>query len=842
MRALFRTSLLAFVVLAGATPLGLAGDAPIEDGCGKSGAYTALWEVQGSGDTSPKNGQTLADARGVVTATFEAGTGGPAEPRGFYLQAHEPDCDAATSDGIFVHTGSSPKSAKPGDLVKLASAKVTEYGGPSWFVWEKTLTELTCYSGCTLTVLTPAYGIPAAHDLVPPPDPDLAAGYNEAREGMLVELDIEATVVAPLNGQNEFVVVRGAGQDRLGRESGDAGRGITVDGDGVAAAKCGRDGFGPIQTFDRVPLAPLERILGPLAYNFNAYKVQQDDERACVRIVRGDDSSYDPADDPAPGATADVLTLASLNAHNFFDTVNDPNKADDVLSRAAYDSKAKKLADAVCQETGLNRPLIVALQEVENADVLQKLTQAIYAQCTVEYDAHTAGAPDDRSIEVAFLVRTDRVSVESVTPRQACSAKDRRVDYEAGDAPPGVVCGPAAPYYLHQRPPLELVAGVTLAGSERKVHVFNNHFKSKLGSSSCEARDCTDWRVEEARHVDQLVDARLAEDARALVAVVGDLNDDYDSATLDELDKTSGVLTNVWDDKRGTSTGQGSLTRYGYIYQGVSQTLDHVLVSDALRDAPRITSPRHINADHPASRETEGSMFRVSDHDPMLVAFDLAPPNIPPTAAFTHECRVFDCAFDAGASSDPDGAIVSYAWRLGDGTVASGMTVSHTYPAAGEHAVELTVTDERGGESTLTKLVRVEGTVRAVAIGPVHQETAVRPGGKAWHALEVRNAGNVPDVFALTAAGASQGWSLSLSRTATPQLAPGESILVELEVDAPLAVAGESWGNVTATSAADASVTGAASTHTQIDPALPPSPREVCAALRSLPLGAPCVG
>lgn len=821
--------ILALVACVGASlPPGVASAPTGASQCGKSASYTAVWEVQGSGDTSPKNGQTLSDLRGVVTATFEAGTGGPAEPRGFYLQAHEADCDDATSDGIFVYTGSTSKSAKPGDLVKLAGAKVTEYGGPSWFRWEKTLTELTCHSGCTLTVLAPAYGIPAAQDLVPPADPGRAEAYHEAREGMLVEVAIEATVVAPLNGENEFVVVRGAREDRIGAESGATGRAITVDGDGVAAAKCGQNGLPSAKTFDRIPLAANGRILGPLAYNFNAYKVQQDDDRACVGVAEGDDASYDPAADPAPGATGNVLTIATFNAENFFDNVDDPNKADDVVSRAAYDRKAKKLADALCQRTGLNLPLVVALQEVENADVLRKLADATFAQCAASYDAHTAGAPDGRGIEVGYLTRADRVSVVSVEPRQGCSAKDRKVDYEAGDAPANVTCAPATPYYLQNRPTLELVVKITLAGSERTVHVFNNHFRSKLPGSSCETRDCTDWRVEEAKHVDKLVRERLAEDPQRLIVVLGDLNDGYDSAPLDELDKTRGSLTNLWDDKSGTSSGQGTMTRYGYIHAGVSQTLDHVLVSDALRDVLRVVSPRHFNADHPASRAMEETMYRVADHDPILVAFDLAPPNALPTAAFAHECRVFDCAFDASASSDPDGSLVAYAWSLGDGNVASGVTVSHTYAVAGEHVVSLTVTDDRGGQSTLTRRVHVEGIVRRAEVTPAFQEAGVRPGGTAWHAVEIRNAGNVPDAYSLAVHGEGAGWSLSLSAASTPTLAPGERVRVELEVRAPLELAGERWGNLTATSAADPATRAEAATLTRIDPTRLPSPREIC--------------
>jgi hypothetical protein len=70
-------------------------------------------------------------------------------------------------------------------------------------------------------------------------------------------------------------------------------------------------------------------------------------------------------------------------------------------------------------------------------------------------------------------------------------------------------------------------------------------------------------------------------------------------------------------------------------------------------------------------------------------------------------------AMSGASSSDPDGTIVSYAWNYGDGTVASGASVSKTYAAAGTYTVTLTVTDNGGATGTTSRAVIVNGHVRS---------------------------------------------------------------------------------------------------------------------------------
>jgi PKD repeat protein len=79
--------------------------------------------------------------------------------------------------------------------------------------------------------------------------------------------------------------------------------------------------------------------------------------------------------------------------------------------------------------------------------------------------------------------------------------------------------------------------------------------------------------------------------------------------------------------------------------------------------------------------------------------------NCPPVASFTESAETVLTAeviwFDASASYDLDGAIVSYFWDFSDGTNATGMKVSHAYSNDGIYTVTLTVTDNDGATDSV---------------------------------------------------------------------------------------------------------------------------------------------
>jgi alpha-tubulin suppressor-like RCC1 family protein/chitodextrinase len=76
-------------------------------------------------------------------------------------------------------------------------------------------------------------------------------------------------------------------------------------------------------------------------------------------------------------------------------------------------------------------------------------------------------------------------------------------------------------------------------------------------------------------------------------------------------------------------------------------------------------------------------------------AFTVTPGSGDTTTAFT---------LHAGASV---GDITSYAWDLGDGTIGSGITATHTYGLAGSYVAELTVTSTSGATARTTRAIEV---------------------------------------------------------------------------------------------------------------------------------------
>ena len=85
------------------------------------------------------------------------------------------------------------------------------------------------------------------------------------------------------------------------------------------------------------------------------------------------------------------------------------------------------------------------------------------------------------------------------------------------------------------------------------------------------------------------------------------------------------------------------------------------------------------------------------------------------TTSSTSGMAPMEISFDASASVDEDGSIVSYEWDFGDGSFAADERTTHTYDIPGVYTVSLTVTDNKEATASTAQTITITGNVVPVA-------------------------------------------------------------------------------------------------------------------------------
>ncbi|HVT00369.1 MAG TPA: PKD domain-containing protein [Solirubrobacterales bacterium] len=124
-----------------------------------------------------------------------------------------------------------------------------------------------------------------------------------------------------------------------------------------------------------------------------------------------------------------------------------------------------------------------------------------------------------------------------------------------------------------------------------------------------------------------------------------------------------------------------------------------------------------------------GSPIAIPGEFPSGIALT---PDQSPTAVFTPPTATvgIPAAFDGAGSTDPDGAIASWKWAFGDGWIAEGANVSHTYSGPGTYNAELSVVDDEGcGERQVFtgRTAYCSGNPLAKAVHPVEVKAPMPP-------------------------------------------------------------------------------------------------------------------
>lgn len=570
------------------------------DSGGDDQSMIPIYRIQGAGHHSPYAGQVVTTA-GVITATSGSGV---------YVQDPLGDGDDATSDALFIYTGSG-HGLQVGDAITIRGG-ITEYTPGGSASGNLSLTE---FYRPEITVESSGNSLPLPSIIgrggrVPPSeviDDDQLAAFDQVNDGidfyeslesMLVTLE-DAVTVSPTNGFGEIFALANQGADASGRN--DRG-GITISPEDFNPERVQVDFDSGI--LDDEVLVDTGDILGDVtgvvgySYgNFEIYPTQR---------FFADSLGLTGEVSPLKREKKRQITIASYNLLNL-----DPNDDDGDTDLA--DGRFERIALQIVDN--LHSPAILALQEVQDnsgstddgtvdADLtLQLLADAIEAAGGPRYhfidnppENNQDGGQPGANIRVAYLY-----DAKQVEPQEVVRLSDE--DLSDGDV------------FANSRKPLY----VAFEAADRTLHLINNHLSSKGGSTPLfgqvqpPVNGSVDERVAQARVVNAFVSELLAEDPDAGVVVLGDLNEFQFRIPTDELDPLaelkgteSPLLVNMTDALPQTE-------RYSYIYRGNSQALDHILVSHNLAEHASYDLV-HVNAEF---------ADYASDHDPALLKLNL---------------------------------------------------------------------------------------------------------------------------------------------------------------------------------------------------------------------------
>jgi predicted extracellular nuclease len=270
----------------------------------------------------------------------------------------------------------------------------------------------------------------------------------------------------------------------------------------------------------------------------------------------------------------------SWNVENLFDILDPHPSSPPRPRKVEYEVGLTKIAATLL---AADTPTVVALQEVEHMGILEDLVSHPLL-VDFGYEPYLLEGTDSRGIDVGYIVRRETVDV---------------LDVRQFPAPEG----------LTSRPPLLMHLGVKRQGLNSELYLLNNHFTSLAGGEAAtEPR-----RTAQAAWNISIIEQIRAASPDAEVIVLGDLNSFYHSTPLDTFRQAG--LQHVYESLDDPD-------QYTYIFEGVSQNLDHILVSPGLFDRINAVAVLHVNADYALPAPEDESPLRKSDHDPVIVAFD----------------------------------------------------------------------------------------------------------------------------------------------------------------------------------------------------------------------------
>lgn len=560
---------------------------------------TPIGTIQGSGPTATAGTYTV---EAVVTGLYSY-----LSPAGFYVQndAATADGDPATSDALFVVQPNATVAV--GDRVRISGTVSERTGTPSF--------GQAVLSSPSITTLGTGAALPAFTLL------DNATFSNtslEQYEGMRVQFAAPLTVadVSSVKTQGSLVLsTRGLAYQptQLVDPNDDPAAGTSSTGNTNAPAVTAYTTETATKTItlddgraatNQIPTPYLDATLGTvrvgstvaslrgiISYKSTKYFLQPlpGADAPVVRVTRPGVPTFAPHD----------VTLASFNVLNYFN--GDGAGGGFPTSRGAttladFRRQRQKIIAAITQ---LN-PDVAGLMEIENdgtgpASAIQDLLAGLNA----------ATAPGTYA-----LIDDGATRQPNTSDLIRCA-----IIYKPAAVAPvgGVLLSTSSAF---ERSPVAQVFA-TPAGQQFAFVV--NHFKSKASGSGANA-DQGDGqgasnlrRTQQAQALIQFFNNTVRPAGTQNIISVGDYNANYEEDPLDVL-RAAGLLT------------PAPATSISYVFNGLSGSLDHAVVTPNLANAVEIhkwninsVEPEFLEYDVAGPATDTLSAFRSSDHDPVAI-------------------------------------------------------------------------------------------------------------------------------------------------------------------------------------------------------------------------------
>lgn len=311
--------------------------------------------------------------------------------------------------------------------------------------------------------------------------------------------------------------------------------------------------------------------------------------------------------------------VVSYNVENLFDTINDPNTADDEFTPDGdrhwnswrYKKKLFKIWQGIAATNLFNFPDVIGLCEVENRAVVQDLITK-----TPLYKGHYSilhkESGDRRGIDLALLYNASTF-----------------VPLDSAFIP---VTMPKEPDFVTRD--ILYIKGLVKA-SKDTLHIFLNHWPSKYGGAAY----TEPYRRMAARILRRSIDSVLSGNGKSKILCMGDFNDT-------PYDQSVNVDLRTVRYKKDADIEADSIYNIGYYmaekkkywsywFQGRGELLDQVMVSGSLlgKSGLHLSPDQVFPSDEPMFFDKDGRVFRtyqgpvykggISDHLPIIINIEV---------------------------------------------------------------------------------------------------------------------------------------------------------------------------------------------------------------------------